>query len=147
MNLEKVFLFSYISIFLFNLKYLSIHLYIKICSQFKGSKKAKIKQWYLIYFPKFSNSKGIQKIWTIRSIHLRRTRGGGVGEFRTFKSFILSRKSTLYWMIMTYRAHSMYGCTDLFSKIHKNVRNWESVHPYITILRILGFLKICPWDF
>ena len=26
------------------------------------------------------------------------------------------------------RVHSMYGCTVLFSKIRKNIRNWESVH-------------------
>ena len=45
------------------------------------------------------------------------------------------------------RAHSMYGCMELFSKICKNVRNWESVHPYMTISRIFGFLKIGTWDF
>ena len=28
----------------------------------------------------------------------------------------------------------MYGCTDLFSEIRKNVRNPDSVHPYMTIL-------------
>ena len=32
------------------------------------------------------------------------------------------------------RAHSMYGCTDLFTEIRKNVRNPDSVHPYMTIL-------------
>ena len=52
-----------------------------------------------------------------------------------------------HFALSTYRAHSMYGCADLFSKIRKNVRNWESVHPYMTILRILGFLKIRTWDF
>ena len=28
----------------------------------------------------------------------------------------------------------MYGCTDFFTEIRKNVRNWESVYPYMTIL-------------
>ena len=50
-------------------------------------------------------------------------------------------------LLLQSRAHSMHGCMDLFSKIYKNVRNWESLHPYMTIFRILGFLKIRTWDF
>ena len=45
--------------------------------------------------------------------------------------FFLKKK---YILLFIYRARSMYGYTDLFTKIRKNVRNWESVHPYMTIL-------------
>ena len=46
------------------------------------------------------------------------------------------------WKGTIFRVHIMYRSSYLFTKICRNVRKWESVHPYMTILRILGFLKI-----
>ena len=59
MYLEEVFLFSYIFILLFNFKYLYLFIYTEkyVCS-LRGQRRQK-KYSYLIYFPKFSNSKGI----------------------------------------------------------------------------------------
>ena len=39
------------------------------------------------------------------------------------------------------RARSIYGCTDLFTKIRKNVRKWDYVHPYITIFQDFGIFE------
>ena len=55
--------------------------------------------------------------------------GGGMGMLKS--KFALN----------TLRARSMYGCTDLFTKIRKNVRKWDYVHPYITIFQDFGIFE------